>query len=95
MSWPVAKRLWKVSDVPRERRAQVPHHTPAGHNGCSGFRCRVLGDGAVPIAGELARGEEQELGLRQRLEQAMEQQRALRARGERCEARHRDLEATL
>ncbi|XP_057254407.1 coiled-coil domain-containing protein 177-like isoform X1 [Pezoporus wallicus] len=54
-----------------------------------------LARGKAALEGELARGEEQALGLQQQLEQAMEQQRALRARRERCEARHRDLEATL
>ncbi|KQK77379.1 paramyosin-like isoform X1 [Amazona aestiva] len=54
-----------------------------------------LARGKEALEGELAQGKEQALGLRQQLEQAMEQQRALRARGERCEARHRDLEATL
>lgn len=51
--------------------------------------------GKAALEGQLARGEEQALGLRQRLEQAKEQQRVLRAHRERCEARHRDLEATL
>ncbi|XP_051495944.1 uncharacterized protein LOC127394172 [Apus apus] len=44
---------------------------------------------------ELARGEELALGLRQQLEEAAEQQRALRGRGEQCEARQRQLETTL
>lgn len=46
-------------------------------------------------AEELAQGKEKALGLRQRLEAAVEQQRALRARGEQCEAQQRELEATL
>ncbi|XP_068776319.1 coiled-coil domain-containing protein 194 isoform X3 [Struthio camelus] len=43
----------------------------------------------------LARGEEEALGLQRRLEEAAEQRRALRARGERCEARQRQLQASL
>ncbi|XP_048783848.1 ribonuclease Y-like isoform X2 [Lagopus muta] len=44
---------------------------------------------------ELAQGAELALGLQQRLEEMAEQRRALRARGERCEERQRELEATL
>lgn len=46
-------------------------------------------------AEELAQGAELALGLQQRLEEMAEQRRALRARGERCEERQRELEATL
>lgn len=44
---------------------------------------------------ELAQGAERALGLQRRLEETAEQRRALRARGERCEERQRDLEAML
>ncbi|XP_054661934.1 coiled-coil domain-containing protein 194 [Grus americana] len=54
-----------------------------------------LARGKAALQEELARGEVQALGLRRRLEEAAEQRRALRAHGERCEARQRELEATL
>ncbi|XP_033926799.1 uncharacterized protein [Melopsittacus undulatus] len=74
----------------------VANVTALGHEVLALQRERdELARGKAALEGELVRGEERALGLRQQLEQAMEQQRALRARRERCEARHRDLEAAL
>lgn len=46
-------------------------------------------------AEELAQGTEEAKELRRRLEEAEEQRRTLRARGEKCEARQKELEKNL
>ncbi|XP_074933795.1 coiled-coil domain-containing protein 194 [Phalacrocorax aristotelis] len=81
----------------RERAATLEANATALQDEVLGLRREQaeLARGKAALQEELARGEEQVLGLRQRLEEAAEQRRVLRARGEQCEARQKELEATL
>lgn len=73
------------------RGADLATHPPGAMPG------RVAQVFGVPLrpAEELAQGTEEAKGLRRRLEEAEEQRRTLRARGEKCEARQKELEKSL
>lgn len=96
---PAGAAAWGAGPPSSPRSSGSPGGPPAlwATPGRTGWGLGCAGDPRCPLraAEELAQGKEKALGLRQRLEAAVEQQRALRVRGEQCEARQKELEATL